>query len=383
MRIVSFRPGVIGNNTAFECMASIYKYLQERHGYSFTMVKSEDDPYEDRSFRIISIPRRLWKPIEHTPFFRPSLSRSTRLARCFSEADGVLTVDPINYPQGLLAIRIALKKGIPVWFDTSVTLMGTGRDVRSKIAKRIIRADLESVAGIVATVPKCIERFQDLALFNERIAPKFHIMGHPVDCSVFRPRPEVRTRSDMIRVLAVTRLVPEKGLLYILEAIDPLMRECERLRLQILGEGPLKPLLEREVRERRLEDRVDFLSPVPHGSLPPILSAADIFVNHAVGTSGWEEFFGVVNLEAMACGLPAVMSTNGGLHHVVRGEDVAILVPERDTAGIRKALRRLIEDATFRQELGARGRRYVQEHYDITVIGEKYRRMLEAGRGKW
>lgn len=361
-------------------MASIYKYLQTRHGYSFTMVKSEDDRYEDSSFRIISIPQGIWKPLEHTPFFMPSLTRNSRLARLFSEADGVLTVDPINYPQGILAIRIARKKGIPVWFDTSVTLMGTGRDVRWKIAKRLIRAEVEGVTGIVATVPKCLERFQDLALFNERIAPKFHVMGHPVDCSVFRPRPEVRSRFDTIRVLAVTRLVPEKGLFYILEAIDPLMREFGNLRLQILGDGPLKPLLEREFRERGLGNRVDFLPPVPHRDLPPIMAVADIFVNHAVGTSGWEEFFGVVNLEAMACGLPAVISTNGGLHHAVRGDDVAMLVPERDTAGIRRALRHLIQDTAFRQELGARGRRYVQEHYDITVIGEKYRRMLEAGR---
>jgi glycosyltransferase involved in cell wall biosynthesis len=375
--IVSFRPGVIGNNTAFECMALIYKYLQERHGYSFTIVKSEDDRYEDSNLKVVSIPPKLWKPIPQTPFFWPSLMRRSRIDKLLDHADGVLTVDPTIYPQGLLAIRAAHAVGKPVWFDSSVTLMGMGRTIQWKIAKRVVRPALAKASGIIITVPKCIERFQDQSLFNEQIAGKFCIMGHPVDSAKFRPRPDISGGDGLIRVIVVSRLVPEKGLLYILEAIQPLMRENAGLRLQILGDGPLKPLLEKEFRERELDDRVEFLPTVPHRELPKILATADIFVNHAVSTTGWEEFFGVANLEAMACGLPCVLSNNGGLTHAVRGDDVACLVGERDVIGMRKALRQLVNDPELRCSMGQRARQYVLENYDITVIGEKYRSMLD------
>lgn len=380
MQIVSFRPGVIGNNTAFECMALIYKYLQERHGYSFTIIKGEGDRFDDPAFRIVSIPNHLCKPVTHTPFFLPSLARRRLFEGLLAGADGVLTVDPTVYPQGLLAIRTANSRKVPVWFDSSVTLMGTGHTLQWKLAKRAMRPALARVNGIIVTVPKCIERFQDLALFNEQIADKFVLMGHPVDCTAFRPQPERHPADGKVRVLAVTRLMPEKGLLYILDAMQPLLREFPELCLQILGEGPLKPLLLKEVRERKLTERVEFLPMVPYRQLPQVVAAADIFVNHAVGISGWEEFFGAANIEAMACGLPAVLTTNGAITHVVRGDDVALLVGERDVAGMRQALRRLVQDRELRQAMGERARRYVLEQYDISVIGEKYRRMLEAGR---
>jgi len=371
---------VIGNNTAFECMALIYKYLQERHGYSFTIVKGEGDRYDDPAFKVVSLPSRLWRPITHTPFFPPFAGRKRRLAELFGKADLILTVDPTVFPQGLLAIRAAVALHLPVWFDSSVTLMGTGHTLQWKIAKRVVRPVLEKVAGIIITVPKCVERFQDLALFSERIADKFVLMGHPVDCDRFRPRPEEHPADGRFRLLVVSRLMPEKGLLYILEAVEPLLCEDPRLLLQILGSGPMKPLLEKEVRERGLEGQVEFLPPVPYGELQLSMAGADVFLNHAVSTSGWEEFFGAANIEAMACGLPAILSNNGGITHVVRGDDVAFLVGERDVAGIRRALRQLLQEPGLRQSMGERARRYVQEHYEISVIGERYRRMLETGR---
>jgi glycosyltransferase involved in cell wall biosynthesis len=142
----------------------------------------------------------------------------------------------------------------------------------------------------------------------------------------------------------------------------------------------MKPLLVKEIHTRGLEGQVEFLPTVPYAALHLVMAKADIFINHAVATSGWEEFFGAANIEAMACCLPAVLSKNGGITHVVRGDDVAFLVGERDISGLRRAVRQLVEDSGFRKEMGGRARKYVQEHYDITVIAEKYRRMLETGK---
>jgi glycosyltransferase involved in cell wall biosynthesis len=66
-------------------------------------------------------------------------------------------------------------------------------------------------------------------------------------------------------------MVPEKGLLYILEAMTPLLRSRSKLQLQFLGSGAMQSLLETEVEERGLSEKVRFLNPVPHGEIPSIL----------------------------------------------------------------------------------------------------------------
>jgi glycosyltransferase involved in cell wall biosynthesis len=380
-RLVSFRPGCIGNRTAYECQAMIYRYLVERHGYEFTIIKSEDDQYEDEdlAFRIVSIPKKLWQPIPRTHFFPPSLQRSSLLKELFKDADGILTVEAISYPQALLAMRSAGELGKPVWFDVSATTMGKGESFRWKIARSLIRPLLANVSGIIVTVPKCIERFQDLGIFSAEIAPKFVVMGHPVDTALFRP---VRRHSEddgILRVLLVSRLVPEKGIYYVIETMSQMLLDRSDIRLQILGDGPMKGLILKEAVRRGIENRIEFLPMVSHRELPGIVGAADIFVNHSVATSGWEEFFGVVNLEAMSCALPCVVSRCGGLSYAVRGDDVAIMVDERDARGLRNGLEKLIASEELRRQYGERAREYVAEYYDIAVIGERYRQMIEDG----
>ena len=121
IKLVSFRPEVIGNNTAFEAQVSIYKYLQDHYGYQFTIVKSEVDEYNDPAFKIISIPRTAWMSSFHR-LGVPKLGGTHKtIEQRLAQADGILTVDPTIYPQGLLAIKTAHRLKKPVWFDASLT----------------------------------------------------------------------------------------------------------------------------------------------------------------------------------------------------------------------------------------------------------------------
>ncbi|MFB0534675.1 MAG: glycosyltransferase family 4 protein [Anaerolineae bacterium] len=382
-KLVSFRPGVIAHGTAFEAMALMYKYLQEHYGYEFTIVKSEDDVYDDPAFKIISIPRKVWKPLPYLPFFPMSWMNNRLLDSIFAQADGILTVDPTTaYLQGLLAIRKAYRSGKPVWFDASSTIMGTtGRTLNWKLKRRFLKEALQQTTGIIVTVPKCIERFTDMGLFDEVVAPKFTVMGHPVDTTRFALQPKLSEQDGILRVLVISRLVPEKGLFYIIEAMTQLLQECNNIQLQILGSGPMKPLLEREVVERNLSESVIFLSPVPHADVSGILGSADIFVNHAIAVSRWEEFFGVANIEAMSCGLPCILTRSGSIPYVIREKDVAVLVEERNIAELREAITQFVNSEQKRREMGKKARDYVKRHYALPVIAEKYHWMLQHGFG--
>jgi glycosyltransferase involved in cell wall biosynthesis len=377
IRLVSFRPGVAANGTAFEAMALIYKYLQQHYDYQITVVKSVADPYEDAALPIISVPVQNWSLSSYTWALLRFKGKGLRSA--FAGADGILTVDPTLYPQGLFAIHQAKAMGLPVWFDASRTDWANGQGLAWKFKQRWLKSALQQTTGIIVTVPKCIERFRDIRLFDAAIAPKFTMMGHPVNTQQFVPLPKRSSQDGILRVLVVSRLLPEKGLLYILEAMSPLLNARDDVQLQLLGTGPLKPLLQREVAERGFSEKVLFLEPVAHEKLPAILGSVDIYVSHAVSLSQWEEFFGAANLEAMACGLPCVVSTSGGIPYAIREKDVAILVAERDIIHLREAINHLLMSEQARRELGQRARNYVERYYALPLIAAKYHQMLQQG----
>lgn len=379
INLISFRPGVISNNTAFEPMALIYKHLQEKYGYFFTIIKSEEDDYSEPAFKIISIPKRSWQVNPCLLLLPLPRVKDKYIDSIFNEAHGVLTVDPTVYAQGSIAIRKAYQAGKPVWFDSSLTLMGTERGFSWELKRRLLLKLLYQTTGIIATVPKCIERFRDLFLFDEVIAPKFTIMGHPADITQFVPQPKPSWKDGILRVLVISRMLPEKGLFYILEAMTKLLQERNNVQLQLLGAGPMKPLLVREVEERGLKEKVIFLNPVFHKELSSILGAADLFMNHAVSTSNWEEFFGAVNIEAMSCGLPCVLTASGGITYAIREKDVAIFVEERNTIQLREAITHLLDSEQKRREMGCRARDYVERYYALHLIADKYHRMLQRG----
>ena len=382
INLISFRPGVISNNTAFEPMALIYKYLQDKYNYSFTIIKAKEDDYYDPAFKIFSISKQSWQVNPYLSLLSLQRVKDEYLASAFNQAHGVLTVDPTVYAQGVLAIQKAYQLGKPVWFDTSMTLIRTSRDFDWKLKRRLLIKVLNQTTGIIATVPKCIERFQDLCLFDEIIAPKFTIMGHPVDTTRFLPQPKPFWKDEIVRVLVVSRMVPEKGLFYILEAMTTILKNRNDVQLQLLGSGPMKSLLVEEVEKRDLMEKVVFLNPVSHEELPSILGAADVFVNHAVSNTHWEEFFGAINIEAMSCGLPCVLTSNGGISYTIREGNVAKFVEERNIIQLREAIIHFLDSKKERCEMGQRARSYVEHYYALPIIAEEYHRMLQRGFAK-
>lgn len=377
-RVVALRPGVTQNRSAFETMALVYDHLEHNRDYEFNIVHSTTECFNHPRLKTMSIPPKAWKPtIPHTPLFLRPLQYQRHIDPLIKSADIVLTVDPTIFPQGSLVIDRAHTLDTPVWFDASKTIAEP--DPHWYAIRPRIRRAIGRTTGIITTVPKVLERYRDLGLFDSGVAEKFTMIGHPVDTKVFSPAQDSMNDSPKttpVKVLAMTRLVPEKGVYYILEAIEPLL-QSGMAELQFLGEGPMQPLLEREAENRDIEDSVNFLGTVPHADVPSVLRTADVFVNHAVGIDSWEEYFGAANLEAMACSLPTVVTDCGGIPYVIQNDDVVEVVPQRDIYALRETIKQLVNDPDYRRTLGRAGREYVKDRYSIERIATRYDKMLQ------
>jgi D-inositol-3-phosphate glycosyltransferase len=206
-------------------------------------------------------------------------------------------------------------------------------------------------------IASCADEMKELIRLGGD-ASRIDIVPSGVDLSLFTPEGVVAPRTQRHRLLVVSRLVPRKG-------VDDAIRSVARLadtELLIAG-GPDPKQLVSDPEARRLSElaaelgvaeRVQLLGRVSHSDLPALIRSADVMV-----CLPWYEPFGIVPLEAMACGVPVVGTAVGGLLDTVADGSTGLLVQPRDPRAATRAIRRLLSDARLRRRLGASGRRQV------------------------
>lgn len=190
------------------------------------------------------------------------------------------------------------------------------------------------------------------------------------------PRPQ-RNGVPRPRVVAVARLVERKGVGDVVEALAQ-VPEAEL----VVGGGPDRADLEDDPEVRRLRtlaeragvvDRIDFRGRVGRDQLPALFRSADVAV-----CVPWYEPFGIVPLEAMACGVPVVASSVGGLIDTVTDGATGVHVPPRDPDRLASALGALTARPARARALGNAGARRARERYGWDRIA---RATLEAYAG--
>jgi phosphatidylinositol alpha-1,6-mannosyltransferase len=207
-----------------------------------------------------------------------------------------------------------------------------------------------------------------------------------VDPERFRPpsadeRAAARQRfglaADRPLVLGLSRLVPRKGFDVLIDAVagmDP------GVHLAIGGAGRDAHRLERRAADRGITGRCTFLGRVPEADLAGLYGCADVFA--MVCRERWggleAEGYGIVFVEAAACGVPSVAGRSGGSQEAVVDGETGFVVDPHDAGGVRGALDRLLGDDALRERLGAAARKRAVEEltYDRQVG-----RLLPVTRG--
>jgi glycosyltransferase involved in cell wall biosynthesis len=197
---------------------------------------------------------------------------------------------------------------------------------------------------------------------------KISIAPCGVDLGFFSADGPVPARKRRHRILSVGRLVPRKGVDLVIRAL-PYLREAgfADVELLIVGGGGDSGVLHADPEVRRLldlaaelgvSDHVSLQGQVSRGEMPGIFRSAD-----AVVCAPWYEPFGIVPLEAMACGVPVVAAAVGGLRDTVVDHATGLHVPPRDPEAIASALAMLLENPSLRAELGKAGQRRARTRY--------------------
>jgi glycosyltransferase involved in cell wall biosynthesis len=179
------------------------------------------------------------------------------------------------------------------------------------------------------------------------------------------PRPEISNQlaRGSVWIGFVGRLVPEKGLRILFEALSGLSHVP--WRLLVLGNGPLKNEIETEWRVR-FGNRLLLIDAVPHADVPDFLKCLDIFVLPSYSTPDWKEQFGLTLAQAMLAGVACIGSASGAIPEVLDG--CGVVVPERDAQSLAQALGQLCESADLRAQWGAKAQALARRRYTNEVV---------------
>lgn len=173
------------------------------------------------------------------------------------------------------------------------------------------------------------------------------VIFNGVDTTGFRP-PDSRSPQRYCTIVCVGRLIERKGQHHLLHAAAILKRSIgDRFRVMIVGTGDFERELRRECDRLQLNDLVSFSGVIPREAMPAVYQESDLFVlpSHNEGMS-------IALLEAMASGLPVVVTDTGGVEELVREGENGMIVTWADREGLARAMQKIITDAELRNRMG-------------------------------
>ncbi|MCK4336721.1 MAG: glycosyltransferase [Candidatus Aminicenantes bacterium] len=177
-------------------------------------------------------------------------------------------------------------------------------------------------------------------------------------------RQELSFKKKDFLVGIVAHLADHKGHKYLIRAARILKEKAPKIKFIIVGEGPLKMELTRQVSESHVGDIVYFLG--FRDDIPRILCSLDLFV-----LSSYLEGLGSSLLDAMACRLPIVATKAGGIPEVVVHRETGLLVPTRNSRALAAAILKLYEDRELARQLGDNGFEHVHGNFSAEAMAGK------------
>ncbi|MBD5312462.1 MAG: glycosyltransferase family 4 protein [Bacteroides sp.] len=219
--------------------------------------------------------------------------------------------------------------------------------------KNIIRYNLKKADYILSTSHVMVNEIRKYTDKPIRVTP------FGVDTELFKPLCKVNT--DEFIIGNVKTLHPKYGIDVLIKASAIVIKNNpnKKIRLEIYGEGPQKKELIQLVKSLRIANKVNFRGFILNNKLPEVYNSFSV----AVSLSN-SESFGVVAVEAMACGCPVVTSDADGFTEVVENCTTGFIVPKGNPESAAKAIQRFIDAPLLGKAMGISGRKRVLDLYD-------------------
>jgi rhamnosyl/mannosyltransferase len=320
-------------------------------------------------------------PVEVTRFARAASVAKLDLCRDLVGALRKVNADVLHLQVPNPSMIVALLQARPkvpmvVTYQSDVIK----QRLRAVVFRPLERLAYRRIAAILPTSPTYVPGSRFLRPYG----PRIEVVPMGIDLTPYRdPSAADRAEADAIRLrypgplwLGCGRLIYYKGFLNAIRALPRVPGT-----LLIVGDGPDRGELEAEADRLGVRDRVAFLGSMPYQKVVPYYLAAEAFWFPSNARS---EAFGLVQVEAMACGCPVINTSipNSGVAWVSPHEVSGLTVPMDDPDALAAAANRLVNEPGLRDRLADAGRKRAIEEFDHRVMAQRslaiYRKILNG-----
>jgi colanic acid/amylovoran biosynthesis glycosyltransferase len=211
--------------------------------------------------------------------------------------------------------------------------------------------------------------------------PRQKIIVHHMGIDVNRFSQVVQpNHNEKIDILTVGRLVEKKGIEFSIRAVARLIPSFPSVHYNIIGDGLLKKNFENLIAELHASDHIHLLGAKPREEVIGHLKESHILMLASVtAANGDMEGIPVTLMEAQAMGLPVIATYHSGIPELVRDRESGFLVPERDVEALVEKLRHLITHPELRLQMGTRGRKIVEDEFNIHALNRRLEKIFLNG----
>ncbi len=258
----------------------------------------------------------------------------------------------------------------PVGISKTIDLFGTTYDgLRGKDV-------LRSVDRIISVSHALKKDIMEYGLDGDKI----DVIYNGVDTEFYKPsektfREEHAEGFDNLLVF-VGRIIQQKGLDHLIDAMPAILKEHKSTRLLIVGKGKLVPRLQEKISKMGLDNNIIFPGFIDDARMPELYSSADLFVLPSL----WETF-GFVLVEAGACGTPLCGSNAGGIPEVIQDGKNGLVFEKADPKALANKVNIMLSDNNLRRDMGRKSREIAVEKFDWEIISDQtkafYSRAME------
>ncbi|GGX42644.1 glycosyltransferase family 4 protein [Streptomyces chryseus] len=278
---------------------------------------------------------------------------------------------------GIVVSQELWKNGVPLVYTCHLPLtwdIGEFDDVPCAFSREMEFSALAHADAVVAVSASVAGELTTRFPFT---AGKTHVIHHGTDVGFFRPPPDRSTREPGT-VAYIGRFYEQKGFDLLPEIFAAVREGRPEARFEIMGVGELEAPVRRRLRELDLRDRVTWHPFSGLDTVRALYRRASVVV-----MPSRLEPFGLVAVEAMACGAPLVAADTGGLGEIVRDEDTGLLAPPGDAAAAAKCVIRLLTEPGTAARISTSARAAVVRDFDQSRNYERsralYRRLAGDG----
>jgi glycosyltransferase involved in cell wall biosynthesis len=279
---------------------------------------------------------------------------------------GVHVVRTHKYHANLYGRLAAWMAGVPVVISSVHGNYRKDRRPNRRLMNRLLLHRADRVVAVSDAIAGDIRKY-------DKVPPgKLLVFHNGVDTERFSPEIDGRGLRASLSIgesetvlTFIGRLVVNKGLSYLIEAMSMLRGELGGLRLLVVGDGSLRGEIEGQARSSGLGDMVAFLG--ERRDIPEVLAATDVFVMPSIAE-------GLPNalLEAMAMARPIVAAGVGGIPEVMKDRENGLLVGPKDARALASAIRSMVADREAAKRMGLAAREFIERNYSIRATARRW-----------